>query len=104
MKDFLESKAGRQLAQVTAVAMVLLIGCIAYDDLLLELVQSISAGKAHLIIIVLIVAGLASFAYSVLRILDMRSEMMNRRKAFDAADHIATHDTSKHQNFLQGGI
>ncbi|WP_105436750.1 bifunctional diguanylate cyclase/phosphodiesterase [Neorhizobium sp. T25_13] len=92
MKDFLESKAGRQLAEVAAAAMLLLVGCIAYDDLLLRLVQSISAGKTHLIIIVLIVAGLASFAYSVLRILDMRNEMMSRRKAFDAADHIATHD------------
>ncbi len=92
MKDFLESKAGRQLAQVSVIAILLLIGCLTYEDLLLGLVQSVSAGKAHLIIVVLLVAGLASFAYSALRILDMRNEMLNRRRAFDEADYIATHD------------
>ncbi|WP_117190391.1 putative bifunctional diguanylate cyclase/phosphodiesterase [Rhizobium terrae] len=92
MKDFLQSKAGRQLAQVTAAAILLLTGCIIYKDLLLSLVQSISAGKAHIIIIVILVGGLASFAYSALRVSDMREEMANRRKAFAEADRIATHD------------
>jgi diguanylate cyclase (GGDEF)-like protein len=92
MRDFLKSRAGRQLIQVSAFGVFFWLVCLIFRETILDLVQAVSAGKAHLIIITLIVAGIASFAYSVLRILDMRNEMVSRRKAFDEADRIATHD------------
>ncbi len=90
--DFLKNRAGRQLLQVAGWGVVLWLACYAFSGHLLATVEIISAGQAHLVIISLIVLGLASFAYSALRILDMRDEMEGRRKAFDTADHIATHD------------
>ncbi len=92
MRDFLKTRAGRQLIQISAFGLFFWLVCLIFRETILELVQAVSAGKAHLIIVTLIVAGIASFAYSALRILDMRDEMANRRKAFDEADRIATHD------------
>ena len=92
MRDFLKSKAGRQLLQISAFGALFWLACLVFRDRLLDLVEAVSVGKTHLIVITLIVAGIASFAYSILRILDMRDEMLDRRKALDAADHIATHD------------
>jgi diguanylate cyclase (GGDEF)-like protein len=90
--DFLKNRAGQQLLQVAGWGVLLWLACYAFSGYLLSAVEVVSAGKAHLLIISLIVFGLASFAYSVLRILDMRNEMEGRRKAFETADHIATHD------------
>ncbi len=92
MKDFLKSRAGKQLLQVVAAGMLVWLICFLFSDRLLALVEAVTAGRGHVIIISLIVAGLASFCYSALRIVDMRNEMVGRRKALDEADRIATHD------------
>jgi diguanylate cyclase (GGDEF)-like protein len=90
--DFLRNRAGRQLLQVAGWGFILWLACFAFRSYIFSAVQALTSGNADFIIISFNVLGLASFAYSVLRILDMRNEMEGRRKAFDAADHIATHD------------
>ncbi|MDQ0323577.1 diguanylate cyclase (GGDEF)-like protein [Pararhizobium capsulatum DSM 1112] len=92
MNEFLCSRAGRQLILVSAGGLVVWLCCLLFRGPILHAVEVASAGRTHLIIITLMVAGTSSFIYSGLRILAMRSEMLARRKAFEKADYIATHD------------
>ena len=92
MVDFLKNRAGRQLFQVTGWGVLLWLGFFAFRNHVFAFAQLLSVGNADVIVISLIVLGISSFGYSALRIFDMRDEMDSRRRAFDAADHIATHD------------
>lgn len=92
MKEFFRTKAGRQLVVVVTCGTLIWLGCQLFRKNFLYLFGAVSVDSAYFIVTTLIVAGSASFTYSALRLLDMREEMIGRRRAFEKADYIATHD------------
>jgi len=92
MKEFLGTRAGHQLLGVVCCGLFIWIVCQLVRGHLLYFVGIVSADDAYIIVTSVMVGGSASFIYSVLRVLDMRTEMIARRRAFESADYIATHD------------
>lgn len=92
MKEFLRTRAGCQLLSVVCCGLLIWFVCQLLRSHFLYLAGVVSAEGAYIIVTSLMVGGSASFIYSVLRVLDMRAEMIARRRAFVRADYIATHD------------
>jgi diguanylate cyclase (GGDEF)-like protein len=92
MADFFNSRAGRQLLLLSAVAFAFWIPAVASEDNVLQLLRVGIGAHADSILLTLLVAGITSVAYSALRIYDLRKEMVLRRQAEEKADWTATHD------------
>lgn len=92
MREFLKSRAGRQFLFACLAAFILWGAAFTFRSDIVEQLRAISGDKAAIVLITVNVAGLVSFVYSVLRILDMKNEMLRRCEAERRADYIATHD------------
>lgn len=92
MEEFLKSRAGRQFLLSGGVAVVLWTAAVNFKDHIFYLFGAITGSRQDLVVITAAVAGLVSFLYSILRIADLRYEMVGRVEAEKRADYIATHD------------
>ena len=92
MREFFRSRAGKQFLICCGWAAVLWVTAVQYRAEIFLFLGAVSGDKTGIAIITANVAGLVSFIYSILRILDLRDEMVRRREAELRADHIATHD------------
>ena len=92
MNEFLKSRAGKQFLIVSIAATLLWIAMLNLKNTIFEFLGALSGNKSDIAIITAAVAGLASFVYSTLRILDLRNETVRRAEAESRADYIATHD------------
>lgn len=92
MDEFFKSRAGKQFLLSGAIAVVVWTAAVNLRDQIFYVFGAISGSRQDLVIITAAVAGLVSFVYSVLRIADLRYEMVRRVEAEKRADYIATHD------------
>jgi diguanylate cyclase (GGDEF)-like protein len=92
MAEFFRSRAGKQFLVASAAAALLWLVAFHFRTEIFYFVGAISGDRAEALIITAAVGGLASFFYSVLRIADLRYEMLRRVEAGKRADYIATHD------------
>src|SRR6478736_805102 len=94
MPVFFRSRAGRQCLSVIALGVTLWIAgaTLGFSDWLAAFVTDFARYGADKLILALGIGGAMSFVYSVLRIVDLRSEMELRAKAQAKADWTATHD------------
>ncbi|MBP1849667.1 putative bifunctional diguanylate cyclase/phosphodiesterase [Rhizobium halophytocola] len=92
MYEFIASRAGRQFLALAGIAIAIwLPGVIFHADLFAG-VRQLSGPNIDVFLLTLTVGGGISFIYSMLRIFDLRKEMVQRRAAEHKADWIATHD------------
>lgn len=94
MPVFFRSRAGRQCLSVIALGVTLWIAgaTLGFSDWLAAFVTDFARYGADKLILALGIGGAMSFVYSVLRIVDLRSEMELRARAQAKADWTATHD------------
>lgn len=94
MPAFFRSRAGRQWLSLMALGAALWVvgALLQFGDHLAAFVQQFDAYGADKLVLALAVAGTMSFIYSVLRITDLRKEMVLRARAEAKADWTATHD------------
>ncbi|MDO9418593.1 putative bifunctional diguanylate cyclase/phosphodiesterase [Pararhizobium sp.] len=92
MPGFFESKAGKQLAALAVVGMVLWSAGFIWHVEIFEAFRDISGTSINVLFLTVLVGGLASFVYSLLRIFDLRKEMQHQQEQGRRAHWIATHD------------
>lgn len=94
MPEFFRSRAGRQcLSIMTCGTALWIIGALLrVDDTLVAAMGSLRGFGIDKLVLALGIAGVMSFVYSMLRILDLRREMELRDAAQAKADWTATHD------------
>ncbi|MGF0537237.1 putative bifunctional diguanylate cyclase/phosphodiesterase [Agrobacterium sp. ES01] len=92
MWEFFRSRAGKQLLLLSAFALGVWACGVALQANFFALLVNLVGGNAANILLALLIAGMVGSVYSVLRIYDLRKEMVIRRQAEHKADWIATHD------------
>jgi RsiW-degrading membrane proteinase PrsW (M82 family) len=78
--EFFESKAGKQLAALITGALVIWSFGLIWHSLIFRPFRRLASETIDVLILTFLVAGLASFIYSVLRIFDLRKEMSRQRE------------------------
>jgi diguanylate cyclase (GGDEF)-like protein len=89
---FFETRAGQQLLAVVVGAMALWALLYAFRLNVLEMFRVNSSDRMEGIFLAFVLAGFASFLYSLLRIVDLRREMQRQQEQGRRALWTATHD------------
>ena len=92
MGSFFESKAGKQLAALVAGALFLWTVGLVWHVHIFGTFRQFAGDTTDVLFLTFFVAGLASFIYSLLRIFDLRKEMLRQQEHGKRAHWIATHD------------
>ncbi|MCJ8520058.1 diguanylate cyclase (GGDEF)-like protein [Pseudorhizobium tarimense] len=92
MNEFSKSRAGKQFVLAVSAAVLVWAAAFRFREELSSAAGALSGDRADTVIVTLAIAGIASFIYSILRIADLRYEMVRRGEAEQRADYIATHD------------
>ncbi|MDE1993666.1 MAG: EAL domain-containing protein [Rhizobiaceae bacterium] len=89
---FYHSKAGRQLAVLGGVAFALWIIGLLWHPQIFGAFRTLKGSAFDVLFLTFLIAGLASFVYSIMRILDLRQEMQRQQEQGKRSYWIATHD------------
>lgn len=92
MTVFFSSKAGRQFVVLCSVAICIWFAGLFWHREIFQVIFLLPTRTAHAILLTQFVAGAASFVYSLLRIFEMRREMLLQEEQARRARWIATHD------------
>ncbi|WFU05652.1 EAL domain-containing protein (plasmid) [Rhizobium sp. CB3171] len=92
MREFFESKAGKQLAVLASGSSLLWIIGLLWHGTFFGWLRPLGDGTIAVLFLTFIIPGAASFIYSLLRILDLRKEMLRQEEQGKRAHWIATHD------------
>ncbi|MBB6181721.1 putative bifunctional diguanylate cyclase/phosphodiesterase [Pseudorhizobium flavum] len=92
MSEFLNSRAGTQFLYTCLAAIVLWGLAMVFMREIVDYLGTANGKGVAIALVMANVAGGVSIVYSLLRILDMKDEMLRRRDAERRADYIATHD------------
>ncbi len=96
MTVFFSSKAGRQFVGLCTIAICIWGAGLVWHRQIFEILFLLPPRTAHALLLTQFVAGAASFVYSLLRIIDMRREMLLQEEQARRARWIATHDHLTH--------
>lgn len=92
VREFLISKAGKQLSAIFTVAVPLWCIGLFWPIHILGALLTVRSDTLDKLMLTLVIAGVGSFVYSCLRIFDLRKEMQRQAQQGEKANWIATHD------------